>query len=75
MDINKQASTIEDLNVDNVVLVLTKWGLQEFVEFVKEKELDGRKLAVSICGRINVPNLTLYCSLRCNETFLIRHVI
>lgn len=59
MDKNEDASTIEDLCVDNVVLLLDKWGLQEFVEFVKEKELDGRKLAVSIIRcLVNAVNLT-----------------
>lgn len=55
------ATGMEDLCVENVALVLEQWGLQEFVEFVKEKELDGRKLAVSIvCGRGKYRQLDIF---------------
>lgn len=48
MNENEGVTRIEDWSLENVVLVLDKWGLQEFIEIVKEKELNGRKLAVSI---------------------------
>lgn len=38
---------VEDLNSESVQELLRKCDMEEFVEFAKEKELDGKKLMVS----------------------------
>lgn len=37
---------VEDLTMDSIVNLLERWDMAEFVDFVKDKQLDGRKLMV-----------------------------
>lgn len=43
----KMNKRVEDLTTSSVVLLLERWEMTEFVDFVREKQLDGRKLMVS----------------------------
>ncbi|CAH2239076.1 jg2798, partial [Pararge aegeria aegeria] len=48
------AFKVEDLNIRDVIKVLECWEMTEFVEFVKEKEINGRKLLETSEGLINI---------------------
>lgn len=39
---------LDELDTETLVLVLQEQNLEEFIEFVKTKHLDGRKLLVSV---------------------------
>ncbi|KAI5631232.1 hypothetical protein NE865_16051 [Phthorimaea operculella] len=41
---DKKETRLEDLDVEGVSRLLLKWEMQEFVEFVTEKHIDGRNL-------------------------------
>ncbi|XP_030019624.2 uncharacterized protein LOC115439778 [Manduca sexta] len=40
----KYCKTIDDLDTDGIVKILKRWDMDEFVDFVEEKQVDGRKL-------------------------------
>lgn len=44
---NKRMNQIEELDIKSVQELLQTCAMEEFVDFVKEKEIDGRKLMVS----------------------------
>jgi hypothetical protein len=62
MDPDKVVTKIEDLGVERVAELMVDWQMQEFVDFVREKEVDGRKLVVStLCF---IPSYIKYCKSR-----------
>lgn len=44
----KKYKRIEELDEDGVATLLQRWELHEFVEFTREKQIDGKRLLVSI---------------------------
>ena len=44
----KKYRRLEELDEEGVVTLLERWDLEEFVEFARERRLDGWKLFVSI---------------------------
>ncbi|XP_045780234.1 uncharacterized protein LOC123877482 [Maniola jurtina] len=47
------ALKVEDLKISDVVKLLEFWGMAEFVEFVKEKDINGLKLLETSEGLVN----------------------
>lgn len=43
----KMALKVESLSVSDVIIVLENSDMKEFIDFVKEKEINGEKLLVS----------------------------
>lgn len=43
----KMALKVESLSVSDVIIVLENADMKEFIDFVKEKEINGEKLLVS----------------------------
>ncbi|CAK1594265.1 unnamed protein product [Parnassius mnemosyne] len=50
----KIAVKLEELDLEDVLSLLQKWDMEEFDDFVKEKELDGRKLMEVTEGIVKV---------------------
>ncbi|CAG4945266.1 unnamed protein product [Parnassius apollo] len=70
----KFAIKLEELDPEDVLSLLQKWDMDEFGDFVKEKELDGRKLMDKVvktgCPALPLSNYQFQILSSCHTTMV-----